>query len=324
MKFIFLAQIANRRNRMRNMMLLLTGILFVSMISTAVFAEGNQDVEGSFKELSRSTEWKKTDQVKLQFDAFHPQGMTKVGDKFYMSSVEIIEKPEKYDTPKDGYDRSAGKGIGHLFVFDEQGKLLKDIELGEGDMYHPGGIDFDGENIWVPVAEYRPDSKSIVYKINTDTLESEEAFRANDHIGGTVHNDKTGNILGVSRGSREFYEWNKQGKEMKQQKNDSHFIDYQDCENTGQGKMVCSGISELKYPNSDTGKYELGGLALLNMKDFTIEHEVPLTEFSSQGHVITRNPVFLKNSDKGIKLFAVPDDDNEASLMIYEADIHNQ
>jgi len=25
-------------------------------------------------------------------------------------------------------------------------------------VYHPGGIDFDGVNIWVPVAEYRPDS----------------------------------------------------------------------------------------------------------------------------------------------------------------------
>lgn len=309
---------------MRNVMALLTGVLFISMISTAVVAEDNQNLEGSFKELSRNTEWKKTDRIELQFDAYHPQGMTKVGDTYYMSSVEILEKPEKYETPKNGYDRSAGKGIGHLFIFDEQGKLLKDIKLGEADMYHPGGIDFDGENIWVPVAEYRPDSESIVYKVDTDTLESKEAFRVNDHIGGVVHDDKTGKNLGVSWGSREFYEWGKQGKELKKEKNDSHFIDYQDCENAGGGKMICSGIAELNNPASETGKYELGGLALLDMKDFSVEHEVPLAEFSSQGHVITRNPVFLEESDGRLQLFAVPDDDDEASLVIYETGIDEE
>ncbi|TKD70786.1 DUF6454 family protein [Pseudalkalibacillus hwajinpoensis] len=305
---------------MRKIILVMTGVLLISMFTT-VFAENNEnhDVTESFKELSRSTNWDKKDQVNLQFDAYHPQGMTQVGDKFYMSSVEIIEKPKKYSNAQNGYDRSAGKGIGHLFVFSKQGELLKDIKLGEGDMYHPGGIDFDGKNIWVPTAEYRPDSKSIVYKINTETLEVEEAFRVNDHIGGVVHNDKNGKILGVSWGSRKYYVWGKKGNGLKMENNQSHFIDYQDCEYVGQDKMICSGISELDDPNSNTGKYELGGLALLDTKTFNIEHEVPVAEFSSEGHVITRNPVFLKKSDNGIKLFAIPDDDEQASLMIYEA-----
>ncbi|MFC3882117.1 DUF6454 family protein [Bacillus songklensis] len=49
-------------------------------------------------------------------NTYHPQGMTKIGDLYYMSSVEIIEKPVKYDQPKDGYDRTPGKGIGHLIL----------------------------------------------------------------------------------------------------------------------------------------------------------------------------------------------------------------
>ncbi|KHE68585.1 DUF6454 family protein [Halobacillus sp. BBL2006] len=308
---------------MRKLMLLMTAVLFISMFST-VFAENkknDQDLRDLFKELSRSTKWVKKDQINLQFDAFHPQGMTQVGDKFYMSSVEIIKKPEKYNAPKNGYDRSAGKGIGHLFVFNRKGELLKDIKLGEGDMYHPGGIDFDGENIWVPTAEYRPDSKSIVYKIDIDTLKAKEEFRVNDHIGGVIHNDKNGKIVGVNWGSRKFYEWGENGKELKVESNPSHYIDYQDCENIGKGKMACSGISGLEDPNSKGGKYELGGLALLNMKNFSIENEVPVTEFSPEGHVVTRNPVFLKKSDQGIKLFTVPDDDKKASLLIHEAKI---
>ena len=32
-------------------------------------------------------------------------------------------------------------------------------------MYHPGGIDYDGRHIWVPVAEYRPNSRSIIYRV---------------------------------------------------------------------------------------------------------------------------------------------------------------
>ena len=52
--------------------------------------------------------------------------MTKIGDLYYMSSVEITENPVKYDQPHDGFDRSPGKGIGHLFVFNHEGKLLKD------------------------------------------------------------------------------------------------------------------------------------------------------------------------------------------------------
>ncbi len=62
----------------------------------------------------------------------------------------------KYPTPQNGFDRTAGRGIGHLFVMEVAGNLQKDITLREGDMYHPGGIDFDGTNFWVPVAQSGP------------------------------------------------------------------------------------------------------------------------------------------------------------------------
>jgi hypothetical protein len=307
----------------RKIVFMVTFVFLISTVFTAVTMAqpdhaGTKDhlLIDQFQQLSRNTKWQQKEKIDLQFNAFHPQGMTRIGDLYYMSSVEIIEKTVKYDQPRDGYDRTPGKGVGHLFVFDKQGKLVKDIRLGEGHMYHPGGIAFDGKFIWVPVAEYRPDSHSIIYKVDPETMKAEEVFRVNDHIGGLVH-DISGKLTGVSWGSRKFYQWNEKGQQLRIKNNPSHFIDYQDCESVDQGKTVCSGISVLPNPTDNTKPYELGGLALLDTKTLNIIHEVPVTEFSPQGHVITRNPVYLENSDQGLRLYAVPDDDH-ATLLVYE------
>ncbi len=306
---------------MRKIVITVTATLLIAIVATLVMPQSGATtakepkLEDHFQEFSRSTKWEQQENIDLQFDVYHPQGMTSIGDLYYMSSVEITENTVKYDQPIDGYDRTPGKGVGHLFVFNHEGELLNDIQLGEGNMYHPGGIDFDGEFIWVSVAEYRPDSQSIIYKIDPETMEAEEVFRVNDHIGGIVSDEKSGNLYGVSWGSRKFYEWNSKGKQKNVQENSSHFIDYQDCEGVSKGKMVCSGISEL--PTTSTSKYELGGLALLDLKTLNTIHEVPVTEFSPQGHVLTRNPVFLESAGQELRLYAIPDDDN-ASLLVYE------
>jgi hypothetical protein len=44
----------------------------------------------------------------------------------------------------------------------------------------------ESTHIWVPVAEYRPDSRSIVYRVDPATLEATEVLRFADHIGGIV------------------------------------------------------------------------------------------------------------------------------------------
>ncbi|WP_235549016.1 DUF6454 family protein [Paenibacillus sp. Soil522] len=278
----------------------------------------NQKLIAQFRNLTRNTKWEQKDKIDLQFNNYHSQGMVRIGDLFYMSSVELIEKPVKDDQPQHGYDRTPGKGIGHLFVFDIQGKLLNDMLLGEGDIYHPGGIDFDGNNIWVPVAEYRPNSQSIVYKVDPKSMNAEESFRVHDHIGGLVRDNQNGKLIGNSWGSRKFYVWNQKGLLLLVKENSSHFVDYQDGHYVGEGKMILSGISELPNPAGRNSKpYELGGLAMIDMKTLDTIHEAPITEFSPQGHVITRNPVFVENAGQEIRLYAVPDDDH-GSMLIYE------
>ena len=60
---------------------------------------------------------------------------------------------------------------------------VRTFDVTEGDRFHPGGISADGESLWVPVAEYRRDSSSVVQKRNVRTLELEYKFDVADHIG---------------------------------------------------------------------------------------------------------------------------------------------
>jgi hypothetical protein len=274
----------------------------------------------AFTRVDRNTKWEQVQKLKLDFPTFHPQGMSLVGDKIFLSSVEIIEPTVRYPSPVDGYDRTAGKGRGHVFVIDRQGKLLKDIVLGEDAIYHPGGTDFDGEQLWVPVAEYRPNSSSIVYTIDPDSLEVTEQFRQADHVGGVVADRKTNRISGVSWGSRKLFTWNSQGTLLGAQANPGHFIDYQDCEYAGSGHQLCSGVTGLR--TADGKPFELGGLALTDLSDGTIVHEVPFQQFSTAGHSMTRNPVVLESEGDVLRLFAAPDDGEEVAgteLFVFEA-----
>ena len=251
--------------------------------------------------------------------------MEVVGDRIYLSSVEIIEPTEKYPEPVDGYDRSPGKGVGHLFVLEKDGTLVEDVVLGEGDMYHPGGLDVDQHgNIWLPVAEYRPDSRAIVYKVDPETFEAQKMFTVDDHVGGVVRDQETGRLVGQSWGSRRFYEWTTAGRQKGRWLNDSHVVDYQDCEYVAARKALCSGIAALPAQPGASTPYELGGFALLDLRTRSILHEVPTQLWSTAGHVVTRNPTDLDAAGNHLTMYAAPDDfgeGNDTEVLTYEATV---
>ena len=116
--------------------------------------------------LTRETVWNLVEAVPMKFTTYHPQGLVKIGDTLFVSSVEVKVRTRRFPQPIDGYDRDEGEGIGHLFKADLKGNLLAELTLGEGAIYHPGGIDYDGRYIWVPVTEYRPNSRSIIYRVD--------------------------------------------------------------------------------------------------------------------------------------------------------------
>ena len=275
--------------------------------------------------LDRRTHWELVARVPLNFPTHHPQGLAFAGEYIFLSSVQVLEDPLPLPDPGR---RSPGRGVGHIFVLDRHGKLVRDIVLGEKDMYHPGGIDFDGDKIWVSVAEYRDESNSIILTIDPVSFQVSERFRVPDHIGWVVSDLENGVVHGGSWGSRKFYTWSPEGRELDNWDNPSGFIDYQDCQYAGAGRVICSGISILPLPPGDgDGEYELGGLAIIDLLKHRIIHETPIQLFSTAGHVVTRNPFALTAAPGGLFLHVAPDDGSEVNgteLLTYKAAVCNK
>lgn len=277
--------------------------------------------------VDRDTAWSLADRLHLDFPTFHTEGLAVTPHHLFLSAVEILEPTEKYPAPVDGYDRTPGKGVGHLFVMDRSGHLEKDIVLGEGDRYHPGGIDFDGHDVWVPVAEYRPNSSAIIYRVDATTLRVSKRFEVEDHIGGIVLDKETHRLVGNTWGSRRFYEWHLDGRETDAWANTSYFIDYQDCQYVPASKMLCGGVTNLPQTPAAGGSsavYELGGMALIDLDTHQTLREVPLQLWSSAQHAVTRNPLKLAAHGTTLTLWAAPDNGDEGSgteLLHYQAKV---
>ena len=266
--------------------------------------------------LTRDSGWKLVASVPVAFRTFHPQGMVKIGDSFFVSSVEVR-------------NRDAGDGTGHLFRIDKAGRLVTDLEIGEKAIYHPGGIDYDGQHLWVPVAEYRPDSRSIVYRVDPQTMKATEVLRFHDHIGAIVHNTDDHTLHGISWGSRRFYRWtlDRDGTVTNRDTppdklrtlNTSHYLDYQDCKYVGRRQMLCSGVTEM-HQTAATSPFRLGGLDLIDLGDGRPVHQVPVLLWTAGGLDMTHNPVWLESTATGLRGYFMPED-NTSTIYIYDVDV---
>lgn len=278
--------------------------------------------------LTRQSMWRPVSAVPVAFRTFHPQGMVKIGETIFMSSVETKVRPQPFPAPVNGFDRDPGEGVGHLFKMDAKGTLLADLTLGEGAIYHPGGIDYDGKYIWVPVAEYRPNSRSIMYRVDPGTMQATEVFRFADHIGAVVRNTEDHTLHGMSWGSRRFYRWtlDRTGKATNtaakpldlRTENVSHYVDYQDCKYIGARRALCTGVTELRQ-EPGAPAFRLGGLELLNLADGRPDHQVPILLWTSGGLVMTQNPVWIEATSQGLRAYFMPEDDR-STLYVYEVD----
>ena len=276
--------------------------------------------------LTRASPWKLASTIPVAFPTYHPQGMVKIGETLFVSSVEIGAQPIPLLPPVGGQDRGAGAGVGHLFKMDTSGKLISDLTLGEGTIYHPGGIDYDGRYIWVPVAEYRPDSKSIIYRVDPDTMKAQEVFRVADHIGAIVHDTDDGTLHGVSWGSRRFYRWtlDVHGRvtnagaalDTIRTLNPSHYIDYQDCKYAGGHRMLCTGVTEIRGA-PEVPLFRLGGMDLVDLRDSRPLHQVPILLWTQSGFDMTHNPVWIEGTESGLRGYFMPED-NTSTLYIYD------
>jgi len=273
--------------------------------------------------LSRETRWTLVAWIPIRFRTFHPQGMVKLGDAIFVSSVEVTVPTRRYPALVDGLDRDTGEGIGHLFKLDLNGTLLEDIRVGEHSIYHPGGIDYDGRSLWVPVAEYRPNSHSIIYRVNPQTMTVSEALRVGDHIGALAYDTDDNTLHAASWGSRRFYRWRVEHNKVTAASsppvlNPSHYVDYQDCKYAGTHRMLCTGVSEWRIAGNGP-PVRLGGMDLIDLRDHRPLHQSPVLLWTTTGLDMTHNPVWIEATASGLRAYFMPEDDT-STLYVYETE----
>jgi len=159
--------------------------------------------------------------VPLEGDTGHVQGIAVDEGRLFLTSV----------------DPAARKG--RLFEFDAgTGKQLRAVEVQIGEMYHPGGIDVDEDAVWVPVAEYRPASRSVIQRRLKSSLELAGSFEVADHIGALAVLPE--GLLLANWDARKFYLYSRDGKLIWTRPNPNP-TRYQDMKRR-YGAIVASGL----------------------------------------------------------------------------------
>lgn len=130
--------------------------------------------------------------VALEGETHHVQGVALVEGRFVVTAV----------------DRKAQKGW--LMEFDGEGRRMREAQIHDGAMYHPGGFDVDGESLWIPVAEYRPKSRSVIQRRSLGTMELISSFAVPDHIGAVATGSDR--LYLADWDARRIYEYSFDGK----------------------------------------------------------------------------------------------------------------
>jgi hypothetical protein len=208
------------------------------------------------------------DTLNLDGKLYHVQGLGLDNDHFWVTSVDIPNHK------------------GYLHQFNRAtGKFERQIDLSDGLRYHPGGFSIDGNSIWVPVAEYKPNSTALLEEIDKRTLAVKRKFVVSDHVGCVAINGDT--LVAGNWGSRRFYVLNFQGKQLQVLEN-PEANQYQDIKFAG-GMLVASGIFNHKS----------GAVDWLSWPSLKLVHRIPfgLTDrglpYTEEGMAIEGQNLYL-------------------------------
>ena len=209
-------------------------------------------------------------------DVFHSQGLVLTAGALYLTSVI----------------KNAGEGW--IFKFDRKTMALqtrRNLAIG-GDI-HPGGMDFDGQYLWVPVAAYARNSHTSILALDPHTLAEKERFEWDDHIGAVARCRDL--LIGANWDAEDFYFWTLDGQLVEQRKSPTG-IAYQDCEGAGEYLVGVGG----------------GYLDWIDIESWTLAKRFPLGK-SLQGSKLSREGMSLF----GGSVFFFPDDGPDARLYEY-------
>jgi hypothetical protein len=204
----------------------------------------------------------------------HPQGITTSADGATLFVTSVLRKEQK----------------GLLVAFRaSDGMLQQRVEVQDGARYHPGGFGRLGDALWLPVAEYRRGSTSVVQSRDTRTLAVRSSFEVADHVGAVAVT--SGAIIGCNWDARVFYEWTFDGRQSARVEHDGA-ARYQDLHWAGEA-LIAAGLL------GDTGVVDLLDWPSLDLRERIVVGR------TDRGVVLTAEGMAVAGSE----LLLLPEDD---------------
>jgi len=216
--------------------------------------------------------------IPLQGDTHHPQGIDFDDSHLWVTSV----------------DKATRKGYLHEFSL-PAGEHLRTVAVETADRFHPGGLSADGASLWLPVAEYRRDSTSVIQKRNARTLALEFQFDVPDHIGCLTAGPDF--LIGANWDSRDFYIWDRTGRLLRKVPNQTP-NGYQDIKFID-GRLIASGL----LPGHE------GAIDWLEYPSLRLLRRIPTGKtsrgvpFTNEGMAFRSGRLFLLPEDSPSRLF---------------------
>lgn len=262
---------------------------------------------------SDSDEWTYVDSLKLHLETDHPQGLLRLGeDRYFLSTV-------RFTKTEGGSPDLATEGQGYLIEVSRTADGVEEkrrLQLGAGLVYHPGGLATDGTNIYVPVSEYRADSRCSIYKVDAQTFEVVgEPTPFPDHIGALSMDVERRRIFGMSWAARKIYVWNFDWKLLYMNLNPVQNVDYQDIDFIGGNVLACSGFSRFKLGDEVV---EVGGIDLIDASTWLPFHRIMVTTRTHTGRLLCHNAFTHRLVYPDLFMAFVADDDDQSRVEVYK------
>jgi len=243
--------------------------------------KNNEDSQADALDLLlRSRDIELIRQVPLKFSTYHVQGL-EVTEKFYfVTSVQT--KQSRW----------------WLFKIDRQNAgLISKVELTDGKLIHPGGLQYNGRYLWIPNAEYKRQSRSIIYGVDPDTLRIDTSFAVDDHIG-AVASDGKKFLYGVNWDALQFYTWDIDGSLINKIDSPTSMA-YQDIKYFA-GKLLCSGHKD-----------NICGVDIIDPQIWTLIKRIDLPKDKWKSNLTREGMAFDWD------LYFLPDDGPDSRILIF-------
>ena len=139
----------------------------------------------------------------------HSQGLECVGTNFYISARLDSELPNRALLLRT---TAEGKG------WDSWDITPSDVPGARGKLDHPGGMQSDGQRLWIPVAESIPHGQSVIRVYSLDRLvpgqapASEFDLHVPDHVGAVAVSSTQHLVFGASWDTEKVYVWDLAGR----------------------------------------------------------------------------------------------------------------